>query len=33
MEIKFGYCCGTQPADCNKLFLLLLIPRKYSSRW
>ena len=26
------YCYGTQPADCNELFLLSLIPGEYSSR-
>ena len=26
------YSYGTQPVDCNELFLLLLIPEEYSSR-
>ena len=26
-----GICYGTQPVDCNELFLLLLIPGEYLS--
>ena len=32
-RLKFSYCYGNQPVDCNELFLLLLIPGEYSSRW
>ena len=33
IQIIITYCYGTKPAECNELFLLLLIPGEYSSRW